>query len=336
MVDYLSEYSAAAEAFLGKFFAEKKKEAQKIDPELKRALEIFENYSSGGKKIRGAMTVLGYQMAGGRDSRAILPVSCGIELLHSFLLVHDDVIDKDAVRRGKPTVHKQVGEPKAIIIGDIGAFLAQELITSSAFPGDQIVAAQKKLNELVLKTMYGEMLDVDYDTRKDIGWEDIFRVRLFKTAYYTFVMPLSVGATLAEADAPCLAAIEAYGANVGIAFQIQDDILGVFGDANITGKSSDSDVKAGKKTFLYTKAMEMAKDQDRSFLKQRYGGKDLKSEEINKIRKIFETSGSLKYSKKLAGEFAAKGKREIKKMTQEPKYQRMLTELADFVVARDK
>lgn len=319
-----------------KFFAEKKKEAQKIDPEIKKALEVFENYTSGGKKIRGALTVLGYQMAGGRDFEAILPVSSGIELLHNFLLIHDDIIDKDALRRGKPTVHRQVGEAKAIMIGDMGAFLGQELIISSGFLKEQTIKAQKKLNELILKTVYGEMLDVYYDQKDKITWDDIHRVRLYKTAYYTFVMPLSVGATFSGAGEEIYRAIEGYGANVGIAFQISDDILGVFGDSEITGKSTDSDIKCGKKTFLYAKALELTEGQDKAFLKTRYGAKDLNAKEIEKIRAIFKSSDSLDYSKKLAAELAEKGKKEVKKLTKDTKYQKILTELADFVVLRER
>lgn len=333
---YLHPYVSSSQAFLKKFFARKKKEAEKIDPEIKRALEIFESYASGGKKIRGALTVLGYQMAGGGDLEAVLPVSCGIELLHNFLLIHDDIIDKDALRRGKPTVHKQVGDSKAIIVGDIGSFLGYELILSANFPREILVEAFSKLNDFVLKTGYGQMLDIDYDQKKDISWEDIYNVRLYKTAYYTFVMPLSVGATLAKADSPTQKAIETYGVNVGIAFQIADDILGIFGDPKVTGKSNNSDIKEGKKTFLYAKALELAGPADKKFLIKRYGTENLKVNEIEKIRSIFESSGSLEYSKKLALELAANGKRVIKEVTADSKYQAILTELADFVVSRDR
>lgn len=340
---YLSEYASASDIFLSKFFEKKKEEGFKIDPEIKKALEIFENYSLGGKKIRGALTVLGYQMAGGRDFEAILSVSCGIELLHNFLLIHDDVIDRDALRRGKPTVHslyategKHVGFSKAIIVGDVGAFLGHELIVSSPFPKDKIVLALNRLDGLILKTMYGEMLDVDYDYRKNVFWEDVFRVRLYKTAFYTFVMPLSVGSTFSGASEETLKAIEAYGANVGIAFQINDDILGVFGDPKITGKSNASDIKEGKKTFLFTKALELAKSKDKAFLKKKYGKKNVTEADIERIRNIFVSSGSLDYSKNLASKLALKGKNAIKRMTEELKYRKTLTELADYVILRDK
>lgn len=333
---YLGEYSQKSDSFLEKFFAVKKKEGLKIDKEIEKALEVFENYVAGGKKIRGALTVLGYQMAEGTDSGAILPVSCGIELLHNFLLIHDDIIDKDILRRGKPTVHTQVGDSKAIIVGDIGSFLGYELILSANFPREKIVKAFSKLNDYILKTGYGEMLDIDYDLKKDLSWDDIFRVRLYKTAYYTFTMPLSVGATFAEADDFNQKAIEAYGANVGIAFQVADDILGVFGDPKLTGKSNDSDIKEGKKTFLYAKALELAGPEDKDFLINKYGAKDLTNNEIEKIRKIFKSSGSLDYSRKLAFELAEKGKKEVGRMTKGAKFQKILAELADFVVKRDK
>src|SRR3990167_3879826 len=161
---FLSDYSSDAERLLLRFFEEKKKEGARVDPEILKALGVFEDYSKGGKKIRGALTLLGYEMAGGKDLKAILPVSAGIELLHNFLLIHDDVIDRDLLRWGKPTVHarysekgEHIGFSKAIIVGDIGAFLGHELIVSSDFPKDKIVLALKRLDDLILKTMYGEI-----------------------------------------------------------------------------------------------------------------------------------------------------------------------------------
>lgn len=332
----LSGYSKTSEAYLKQFFAQKKKEGVKIDKEIEKALQIFENYASGGKKIRGALTVLGYQMAGGTNFEAILPISLGIEFLHNFLLIHDDIIDKDVLRRGKPTVHTQVGNSKAIIIGDIGSFLGYELILAADFPREILIKAFAKLNDYILKTGYGEMLDIDYDNKKDVSWEDIYRVRLYKTAYYTFVMPLSVGATLASAGKEVQSAIEVYGKNVGIAFQIADDSLGVFGDPKITGKSNDSDIKEGKKTFLYAKALELASKADKAYLTKKYGAGDLSGAEIANIRKIFKNSGSFEYSQNLARKLSQKGKKEVKKMTKDLKFQEILSELADFVVLRDK
>ncbi len=174
---YLKEYSKKADKFLDNFFSKKKRNSSGIDPGLADILQVFQNYTKGGKKARGTLTVLGYEACGGKDLEKILPVSCGIELFHNFLLIHDDIIDRDAERRGKSTVHafyaashgEHYGNSKAIVIGDVGAFLAYELILSSDFSKDRTLAAVAKLNEFLLKTGYGQLLDIDYDFKKDIS-----------------------------------------------------------------------------------------------------------------------------------------------------------------------
>ena len=342
--EYLTAYSKDAERFLNSFFLKKKRLSSKIDPGLINILQVFQDYIKGGKKARGALTVLGYQACGGKDMKAILPVSCGIELFHSFLLIHDDIIDRDKKRRGKPTVHthfaskrgEHYGNSKAIIIGDVGAFLAYELILSSNFSKDRTLKAVTKLNEFLLKTGYGQLLDIDYDFKKDISWNDILKVRTYKTAFYTIVMPLSVGAILAGADEKLLSGIEKYGIPVGIAFQLSDDILGVFGDSGKTGKSAMSDIKEGKKTFLYVKALELAKGEDKKFLQKWYGAKDVNESKAKKIREIIESCGALIYSQNLSYDLVKKGKRYVGMVTKKRHFQKVLESLADFVVRREK
>lgn len=341
---YLGNYAQSADKFLNSFFAQKKKAADKIDLKLGSMLDVFQNYTYGGKKIRGALTALGYELAGGRDFDSILPVSCGIELLHNFLLIHDDIIDKDEIRRGKPTVHalfskkngEHLGISKGIMVGDIGAFLGYELIVGSVFSKKRITKALSKLNEHLLKTGYGQILDIEFDFKKKVTWDDVLKVRTYKTAYYTVVMPLSVGAILGGAKDKTLKAIEKYGVPVGIAFQLADDILGVFGKSDKTGKSSESDIREGKKTLLFVKALELARDKERQFLLKWYGSDKLDKNKIEKIRQAIKDSGSLDYSRKLAEEMAEKGKKYIPKITGNLQFRETLSSLADFIVYRSK
>jgi geranylgeranyl diphosphate synthase type II len=342
--DYLKIYSPKADRLLDSLLKKKKSSVQRIDPNLVEALGVLQNYFKGGKKIRGALTILGYESFGGKNYKAIFPASLAIELFHCFLLIHDDVIDKDSQRRGKPTIHslyakvggEHFGNSKAIMIGDLAAFLAYELLASLSFPKERIIVAATKLNDLLLKTAYGQLLDMDYDFKKEITWGDILKVRTYKTAYYTFVMPLSVGALLAGAKEMETRAIEKYGVHVGIAFQLVDDVLGVFGSTGKTGKSNLSDIREGKKTFLYAKALELSTHPQKIFLKRWYGSEDVGKKEAGEIRKIFASSGSLDYSMALAKDLTQKGKRHIPKITKDKKYQKILESFADFVVTRQK
>jgi len=340
--DYLRSYSDKADKFLDSFFRKKKALAKKIDIDLAKILQVFQDYTKGGKKIRGTLTVLGYESLGGRNIKAILPISCGIELFHNFLLIHDDIIDRDTTRRGKPTVHniysrvygEHYGNSKAIVVGDVGAFLAYELLLSSDFSKQLILEAVKKLNEFLLKTTYGQILDIDYDFKKEVSWNDILKVRTYKTAYYTVVMPLTVGAMLAGASRRELSAIEKYAVPVGIAFQLADDVLGVFGISGKTGKSNLSDIRDGKKTFLYAKALGLFSPVERKFLLSWYGNKDVGIKEASKIRKIMIESGSLDHSERLAEKLVRKGKRYISQITKDKKYRELLAQLADFMISR--
>jgi len=343
-IKFLESYSKKADSYSKRFFSEKKRTGAKIDKLVVDSLDIFENYSSGGKKLRGALTVLGYQIAGGSSVNKILPVSLGIELLHNFLLIHDDVIDNDDTRRGKPTVHRlfskkgneHFGKSKAIVIGDIGAFLGYELITNVDFPKKRTGKAISTLNDLLLKTMYGEMLDVEFDRKSKVSWNDILKVRTYKTAYYTFVMPLSVGAILGGGRKSMLDSIEQYAVPVGIAFQLADDILGVFGDPKRTGKSNESDIKDGKKTFLYARSLDQSGKLDREYLTKWYGEKSLTEGRIKQIRTIMEKAGEPRYSREVAKELVEKGKGFIPKITKKTRFQSTLSSLADFVINRNR
>lgn len=341
---YLKNYAIKADCFLKNFFNKKKTSANKIDKNLEEVLDVFEKYTFGGKKVRGALTVLGYQIGGGKRLKDILQASVAIEIFHNFLLIHDDIIDKDKIRRGKETVHTHFskkhgddyGNSKAIVVGDIGSFLAYELMVDANFAREKKVRAMQVLNDYLLKTGYGQLLDIDYDFKKDISWDDILKVRIYKTAYYTFAMPLSVGFSLARTDNKKLKAIKNYSIYVGTAFQLMDDILGMFGDEKTTGKSSESDIKEGKKTLLFAKALELVGKKDKAYLLKWYGNKNLGKKKILRIKSIVKNSGSLDFSLMHAKKLTEKGKNYIPKITKNKKYAEVLFTLADFIIERNK
>lgn len=339
---YLKDYAKSAGAFLENFITKKVKAGNRIDPRIGECLKTILDYSAGGKKVRGALTALGYRLAGGDDNNAILQASCGIELFHNFLIIHDDIVDNDIARHGQPTVHEKYskihghhfGVAKAIIIGDMSEFLGYYLIVQSALPAERKIEALGKLNDLLLKTVYGEILDIEFDFQAKVSWEDILMVRIYKTAYYTFVMPLTVGATLGNADRKTIRAIEKYGEPVGLAFQLADDILGVFGDPSKTGKSNESDIREGKRTLLFAKSLELANKTEREFLLKWYGAKNLTDKKIAEIREIMKSCGSLDFSVSLAGKLVRKGKKYIPSITPDRQNQEILSSIADYVISR--
>ncbi|MBI2103627.1 polyprenyl synthetase family protein [Candidatus Woesebacteria bacterium] len=341
---YLKDYAATAEIYLKSYFGKKIRQAKKIDPVAADALSILEKYIEGGKKIRGALTVLGYQLAGGKDLKSILPVSVALEIVHSSILIHDDFIDRDLTRRGKPTVHSIYGKKRgghygasmAVVVGDVGIFLTHQIFAESNFAKVKVTKALSEFDRFLVNTGYGELMDIEFDFKKIITWDDIAKVRIYKTAHYTFVTPLIVGAILGGAEDKVLKAIKSYGESVGLAFQLRDDILGVFGNEDETGKSAESDIKDGKRTLLFAKAYELAGTGDKDFLKKYYGSAELDKNKLRQIRQIFEKSGALDFTQEKAWDYTLRGKSFVGKITNNPKYKSLLSDLADLMVTREK
>lgn len=347
---YLSSYAPKADKFLDKFFAEKKREASSISPLCSQMMDIYREYMRGGKKARGALTFLGYQCLGGRQENVALPASVAIEIFHSFLLMHDDWIDKDLLRRGKPTVHIQYekffrekkwkgdrrhwGAGMAVVLGDIGCFLAYKILSDLPCLEKRKTQALSYLSDYFIKTAYGEVLDITYDFIKEAGFKDILSVRELKTAYYTIVMPLAIGASLAGADQKKIKAIEAYGLPVGIAFQLRDDELGLFGEEKTLGKSTLSDLLEGKKTMLILKALESLSDDDKKLLLSVWGQGRTDQSKAQRAKDLILKSQALAFSRKMAKDLVEQGKKFVPQITKLPKYQKLLYEMADFMIER--
>lgn len=335
-VAYIKKYSGKIEKYRKKYFDGEIKETTGIGPIASRALSVLRDYTAGGKCVRGILTILGYQLAGGKELERILPAAVAVELLHNALLIHDDYIDDDKVRRGKPTVHEiykrrkgeHYGASMAVVVADTAIFLANKLLAELNFSKNRVVKATAELNRFLVNTCFGELMDIDFDYKQKISWNDILKVRTYKTAHYTFVMPLVVGATLGGADRKLIKCLVEYGEPVGLAFQLRDDVLGVFGNTAQTGKSNDSDIRKGKKTLLFFRSLEYTKGADKKFLGKYYGSSELDSGKIEKIRKIIKESGALDYSEKMAEKLIEESKRKIQSET--------LKSLADYVISRNR
>jgi geranylgeranyl diphosphate synthase type I len=351
-VNYLSWYRQAANQVLEEIWSKKKSEVAKISPLIVEMFKIHEDLSYFGKKMRGALVQLGYESAGGRESQAILRASVAIEILHNSFLIHDDIMDKTDLRRGEPTVHRQYttfgreklvkknadhyGMAMAINLGDLGAATAYEVLTETNFPQEYVLTAIGRLNQIIKKTTFGEALDLSYNfSLGNLKPKDILRIHLFKTAEYSVVGPLQLGAILAGASKDRLAILAKYGLPLGLAFQIKDDILGMFADENTLGKPVDSDVKEGKNTLLILKALEWGSFTQKEFLEYTYGNPDVTKEELEKVREIIKSTGSLAYSEKMMKELVAAAKRKVPDITPDLRLQNVFLGLADFIIERE-
>jgi geranylgeranyl diphosphate synthase type I len=337
----LSEFLKAFEGYSSRYFVRKIKNSSKYPKLITKFYEDLADFTHGGKRMRAFLVYLGYLLGGRGDSTKIFPISLAIEIFHSFLLIHDDIIDKSGTRRGKATIHKRYeklfgshyGISQAIVLGDIACFEAMELVNTSEFPAGLKIFCQKKLNETLLETAYGEALDVEYSyVKPNIG--DIMNIADLKTARYSFVGPLSLGATLSSCPNGQMRAIREFGLLVGIAFQLQDDYLGIFGDEKILGKSVLSDMREGKNTLLIYKARELATSSDRKVIDSLWGKNVATIGDLVKIKKIIIKSSAGKWFESEMRGLVVDAKKYIKPMTSDLKLQKVIEEMADFIVSR--
>jgi geranylgeranyl diphosphate synthase, type I len=352
-IEMLGEYKKRLTPFLNEYFEKKIVQAKKIDPLAKQVVKTIADFTmSGGKRIRPALVYYSYLASGGRDGKEIVEASMSIELVHSFLLIHDDIIDRDEKRHGGLTVHetyRRIGQrmaPKkdsahfgnsmAIVAGDMASAMAHEIMFNVKFPSETIIKALDKLQDIIYVTIPGEMLDVVMENRGYATEKEILRMFEGKTSRYTFEGPLHLGAVLAGADQKMMEAMTRYSLPLGKAFQIRDDILGVFGNEKKLGKPVGSDVIEGKQTLLLVRALKNGSREQKRKIAKYLGKKDLTREELEEFKKIVRDTGSLEYSQKLAEKLVAESLSALEKINfknEEAKF--FLSGIANYIVERE-
>lgn len=293
----MDEVRSAIDARLARFFDEERTAASALAPE---ALELVEAIAAltmrGGKRLRPAVLVAAFcSVAPHRDWREVtVDAGAALEVLQSYLLIHDDWMDGDDVRRGGPAVHAALGQKLgdahlgaslAILSGDLGSAYAQRLFLGSlahaASPGPLHEAFVRMQVEVVM----GQSLDL-------LGSPDVSRMQQLKTGSYTVAGPLRLGALIGGASEAQLAALDAFGVPLGEAFQVRDDLLGTFGDPRATGKPAGNDLRAGKRTALVLECERLVPESERAALTRVLGKKDASEDEVSAATRLFVESGA--------------------------------------------
>ncbi|MFD9010386.1 polyprenyl synthetase family protein [Streptomyces sp. NPDC059552] len=261
---------------------------------------------SGGKRIRPLLSVVGWQAAGGLgDRRPVLGAAAALEMFHVFALIHDDVMDASPTRRGRPSVHEaltaryqdrpdpaRLGASAAILVGDLAMAWSDELLHTAGLTSAQLTAALSVVAAMRTELMYGQYLDLLATGRPTADSTAALRIARFKSAKYTIERPLHLGAVLAGAGEDLCSALTAFAVPLGEAFQLRDDLLGVFGDPACTGKPALSDLREGKHTVLVALALQGATGTDRRLLETLLGDSDLDIEGAARICGVLESSGA--------------------------------------------
>lgn len=283
---------------------------ERLGEENAHSKAAIEGYLSllmrGGKRWRGVLSVVGYELYDGQDTEVIARASGAIEGLHAFMLVLDDCADQDETRRGGPALHTYVtryleqqgarGDLAAagVSIATTIAFMAQywskEIVEDLPVPHQRSTLARRLMHRELLTTGIGQLLD-ELGSHVPLEEADIIRSARYKTARYTFLLPLQVGAALGGALPEELSAFEPYADNVGLAFQFRDDIVGLFGAD--TGKSADKDITGNKQTLLMTKTLQRATSAEREVLESALHSKSLRKGELQRCREIIQNTGAL-------------------------------------------
>jgi len=311
---------------------------RRISPLLLKCIKEF--ITRKGKRVRPILFVIGYMGFSGKEAPGLYRSALSMELLHDFMLVHDDIIDKSDTRRGRPSMHKMLndylrgwrkrkfsGEDLGIVIGDVIYALGLNAFLEIKEDGKRKEAALKKLIEAALFTGSGEFIELLYGLKdiKDITREDIYKVYDYKTACYTFAAPLTIGATLAGADQSQIDKLFRYGICLGRAFQIKDDIHGMFSEEKETGKSSLTDLQEAKKTILIWYAYNHSNSKNKARMKNIMLKSNISLADLHKMREIIAMSQALDFAGREIEQLIKKARALINSSGLIPRYRDLLS-----------
>jgi geranylgeranyl diphosphate synthase type I len=327
-------------------------ESKKHDPFIADAVNNVKKFIlAGGKRLRAALMYYGYIGAGGKEKEKMLKTAVSIELVHIFLLIHDDIIDRDEKRHGVDTIHHtysklgkrlfpksdaaHFGTSMAVIVGDMAGAFGNQIIFESKFKPELVMRALSKLQSIISMTVIGESQDVYIEYKGKASEREIMRMYENKTAKYTIEGPLQLGALLAGADDRVLKSLSEFSVPVGIAFQIQDDILGIFGSEKKMGKAVGADIKEGKQTILVAKAREKMNMNQRKSFEKIFRSQKISKNEVKEFQKIITDTGALEYAKNLSQKLVRQGKKALEKIEIEKETKDFLIGIADYLIQRE-
>ena len=307
------ELAAAVTEQLRDYLQERRRDAAYIGADYAVLTEAVEEFVlRGGKRLRPAFAYWGWRAVAGTEPEPhVLRLFSALELLHACALVHDDVIDASATRRGLPTVHKifterhrtnswhgsseQFGLSAAILLGDLALVWADDIVATAPIDADAARRVRRVWAAIRTEVLGGQYLDIVNEASGSETVASALTVNIYKTASYTISRPLQFGAAAAADGPEILAAFHELGTSLGVAFQLRDDVLGVFGDPAVTGKPSGDDLRSGKRTVLLAEAVGLAEEHDpiAAKLLRTSVGTDLTDAQVKEVCQVIESVGAL-------------------------------------------
>jgi len=286
----------------------------------------------GGKRLRPTLTLLACDIFDGNVDEAI-NAALGLETFHNFTLLHDDIMDKAPIRRGEPTVYKKWDANRAILSGDTMMVLAYDYLLNS--PKDLLFDLFTVFNKVGKEVCEGQQFDMNFETAETVSIEEYLEMIRLKTAVL-IGGSLRVGSIIARVSPEQSELIYDFGENIGMAFQLQDDLLDAFGDSSVFGKQTGGDIKTNKKTYLYLKALDLANTEDYKRLKYLYTITDEDNQDkIDEVLQLFNQYKISELTRNLMEEYYDKAMKHLNKIPLIDSKQKVLVDLADTLMKRD-
>jgi geranylgeranyl diphosphate synthase type I len=336
--DWLAGVVRRVNAHLERFFEEKREQARATSPEAQLLVDAVATLTMrGGKRLRPAALHAAYCAVGGGDASRTEDVASALELLQSYLLIQDDWMDGDAERRGGPSVHaalsaahgSRLGESLAILAADVASGFAWELVARAPFPNARLREALATFGRTHFEVVCGQQLDLT-------GHTDVGLVHQLKTGSYTVRGPLALGALLADASAAQLQALERFGAPLGLAFQLRDDLLSCFGDPGALGKPVGNDLRAGKHSALLSEARALFSGPDRVRFDEVFGRRGASDVEVARVTEALFASGVRERLQQRLDALLVESSGALDMASFTPEGAAMLRDLAQRMATRDR
>jgi len=337
---------------LAAFLAGKRDRLTRVDRALVPVIEAIDDLVlGGGKRLRPAFAYWGYRAAGGADRDEVVATVCALEFVQASALIHDDVMDDSDTRRGGPAAHRRfglihheahwLGNPAAfgtaaaILLGDLCLVWSDELLHGAGLDPVTLARARPVFDEMRTEVTVGQYLDLHTQVTGDTSTQRASLVARYKSAKYTVERPLLLGAAIAGAPPEVAAAYSAYGLPLGEAFQLRDDVLGVFGDPGVTGKPARDGLREGKRTYLVAAALEAAGDAAGQALRDGLGDPDLDADGVDRLREIITATGALARTEQRIAALTATAIEALKGVDLAPEGAAVLEQLAAAATRRE-
>jgi geranylgeranyl diphosphate synthase type I len=305
----LAEFRHKLEGQLHDWLQDKEAEAAAESGASRELTEVLTRFvARDGKRIRPALLYYTYRACGGHADDKVMPMAMSVELLHTYLLIHDDIMDHADVRRGEPAAHViytdlhrergwqgdsgHFGESVAILLGDLAQTYSLELFSSVDLAPEVAQEFRHQFSNMCQEVVLGQYLEMTAGHREHLEEDELLRVLRMKSGRYSIERPVQLGYLLARAPESTRQALTVYGLKMGEAFQLQDDLLGLFGDAKTVGKPVGADLVEGKFTLIIHHALRHLAEKERAVLERALGNPDLEPSQIAQAQNLIEASGA--------------------------------------------